>query len=371
VAIAAALGGAIVGSRGDRDEDGDRPRRVGTGTPRAGDPRRAPAAARLTLEQQVGQMLVMSFDGVQAPEYIRRRLRAGEGAGVILFGKNVPDARSLKALTGSLQGAARGGALVATDQEGGPIRSVSFAPPEPSQAALASPETARTAASAGARGLRQGGVNVNLAPVADVATPGSVLSGRAYPGDARAVGRLVKAAVLAHAREGVGATAKHFPGLGRATANTDDAPATVAAQRSDLVASDLPPFRAAAAADVPLVMTSHALYPALDRGRIASQSPIVIERILRGELGFRGAVITDSIEAQAVIARSNVALAAERAVAAGTDLVLMTGSGSWNLIYPRLLRRARASSDFRERVEEAAGRVLELKRRLRLRAPRS
>jgi len=313
----------------------------------------------------------MSFDGVQAPEYIRRRLRSGEGAGVILFGANVPDARSLKALTASLQRAARGGALVATDQEGGQIRSVGFAPPQSSQAALGSPEAARTAASAAARALREGGVNVNLAPVADVATSGSVLSARAYPGGARSVAATVEAAVRAHAREGVAATVKHFPGLGRATQNTDDAPATIDARRSDLEGSDLVPFRVAAGTNVPLVMTSHALYPALDRDRIASQSPIVIERLLRRDLGFRGAVITDSIEAQAVLARSGVAVAAERSLEAGADLVLMTGSGSWSQVYPRLLRRARASSSFRARVGEAAGRVLELKRRLRLRAPRS
>lgn len=139
--------------------------------------------------------------------------------------------------------------------------------------------------------------------------------------------------------------------------------------RAALERSDLRPFRAASRADVPLVMASHALYPAYDRDRIASQSAVLLERVLRRELGFRGVVVTDSIEAEAVIARSNVALAAERAVEAGIDLVLMTGSGSWNEIYPRLLRRARGSADFRARVREAAGRVIALKRRLGLRAP--
>lgn len=308
----------------------------------------------------------MSFDGVEAPEYIRRRLRRGEGSGVILFGKNAPDARSLKALTGSLQRAARGAALVATDQEGGSMRSVSFAPPPSSQGVLRDVAGARSSAAAAARGLREAGVNVNLAPVADVARTGSVLTGRAYPGDARAVSRLVDAAVRAHTSELVAATVKHFPGLGRAGENTDDAPVTIDAPRSELDGADLAPFRAASDAGVPLVMTSHALYPAFDRNRIASQSPVLIERVLRGELGFRGAVVTDSIEARAVIARSGVAVAAERAVAAGADLVLMTGSGSWNLVYPRLLRRARASAGFRARVREAAGRVLKLKRRLGL-----
>jgi beta-N-acetylhexosaminidase len=155
------------------------------------------------------------------------------------------------------------------------------------------------------------------------------------------------------------ATAKHFPGLGRAEVNTDDGSATATA--------DLAPFRAAVEEDVPLVMLAHAVYPALDTRRIASQSPPIATRLLRRGLGYDGVVITDSIEAQAVLDRSNVAVAAERSVRAGADLILTTGSASWNDIYPRLLKLARRSPSFRERVRLSAARVLELKRRLRLR----
>ncbi len=368
VAVAAALTGAVVGSRNGEGDGGER---AGPGrrSVQADPGRRADPAARLTLERQVGQLLVMSFDDVEAPEYIRRRLRRGEGSGVILFGKNASDEGSVKALTATLQQEARGGALLATDQEGGSIRSLAFAPPQSSQGALGDPAAARTSASQGARALRDAGLNVNLAPVADVAQAGSVLAGRAYPGDARAVSPLVGVAVHAHGGERVAATAKHFPGLGRAGENTDDAPVTINASRPELEASDLVPFRAAIGAGVPLVMASHALYPGYDGDRIASQSRVVLGELLRGQMGFRGAVITDSIEARAVIARSGVAVAAERAVAAGADLVLMTGSGSWNLVHPHLLRRARGSAGFRARVREAAGRVLALKRRLGLRVP--
>jgi beta-N-acetylhexosaminidase len=118
------------------------------------------------------------------------------------------------------------------------------------------------------------------------------------------------------------------------------------------------------------VMTSHALYPRLDRTRIASQSPRILGRLLRRELRFKGAAMTDSIEADAVLGRSGVAEAAERSLAAGADMVLMTGSGSWRLAFPRVLARARRDPRFRRRVETAAARVLALKRRLGLRAPR-
>lgn len=207
-------------------------------------------------------------------------------------------------------------------------------------------------------------MNVTLGPVADVAVPGSSLAARAYPGDGAAIGRSAAAAVRAYAQGGVAAEAKHFPGPGRARRNTDDASVTVAASRAALAGSDLAPFRAALAAGVPLVMVSHALYPAYDSARIASQSPLVMRGLLRSRLGFRGVVVTDSIEAQAVLDRSGVAEAAERSVAAGADLVLMTGSGSWRTVYPRLLARARRDPAFARRVRSAAARVGRLQRRL-------
>ena len=143
---------------------------------------------------------------------------------------------------------------------------------------------------------------MNLAPVADVAGPGSVMAGRAFEAD-------VPENVVAASRElldaGVMPTVKHFPGFGRATENTDDAPVTIDASREELE-TDLEPFRAAIDAGVPLVMASHALYPALDPNYIASQSPVVLGELLRDELGFDGVVITDSLEAEAVLARSSV-----------------------------------------------------------------
>jgi beta-N-acetylhexosaminidase len=144
--------------------------------------------------------------------------------------------------------------------------------------------------------------------------------------------------------------------------NTDDSSVDV----SGVLEGDLVPFREAIAADVPLVMLSHARYPALDRNRIASQSRAIVTGLLRRELGFDGVIVTDSIEAQAVLDRSGVARAAERSIRAGADLILTTGSASWSQIHPWLLRRARASAAFRERVRDSAARVLSLKRRLGL-----
>jgi beta-N-acetylhexosaminidase len=139
--------------------------------------------------------------------------------------------------------------------------------------------------------------------------------------------------------------------------NTDDAPATVRVP----LARDLVPFRAAVKEAVPLVMLSHASYPELDPRQIASQSRPIVTGLLRERLGFDGVIVTDSLEAAAVLARSGVADAAERSIRAGADLILMTGSASWNDVFPRLLAEARRDPAFREQIRESAARVLALK----------
>ena len=214
------------------------------------------------------------------------------------------------------------------------------------------------------------GVNVNLAPVADVASvDGSVVAGRAYPGDAADVARLVAAAIRGHETAGVASTAKHFPGIGAATLNTDDAAVTIRSSREELERVDLPPFSAAIETDVPLVMVGHALYPALDRESIASQSAVVMQDLLRDDLGFDGVIVTDSMEAEAVLSRSSTPAAAVTSVGAGADLLLTTSTGSYMPVFERLLREAQRDDDFRARVDESAARVLALKERMGLRPP--
>jgi beta-N-acetylhexosaminidase len=312
----------------------------------------------------VGQVLVIAFAGTTAPDYVRSALREGRAAGVILFKGNVESPAQVRALTGALQQGSGNGALVTTDQEGGEFHTLPWAAPHEGEPALATAGAAAAAARQAARDLRAAGVNVTLAPVADVARPGSALAVRAFPGGAQAVAASVGAVVRAYRAGGVAATAKHFPGLGGASVNTDDAAASVR-----LTADDLAPFKSAVAAGVPLVMVSHALYPNLDAARIASQSPAVMDGLLRQRLGYRGVIVTDSMEAQAVIDRSSIEVAAERALSAGADLLLLTGDGSYRPVAQALVARARRDGAFRARLADAAARVLALKRSLGLRPP--
>ena len=320
---------------------------------------------QLTLRQQVGQTIVLAFNGRGEPAYVARVLRDGQAAGVILFRSNAASPSQLRLLTRSISRSSARSALVAVDQEGGAIRTVSWSGPVHAQRVQVNPGGEARAA---ARGLRRAGVNVTLGPVADLGV-GSSLGERAFAGPPSLVAAATRRAVGGYRGSGVAATAKHFPGLGRASgATTDSTSVTIKATRAEL-AADLAPFKAAVSAGVPLVMSSHARYPALDRSHIASQSRPILQGMLRGDLGFTGVIVTDSLEARAVAATGTLERAARASLSAGNDLLLTTGPGSYRRVYASVLAAAMRDRSFRARVRAAAARVLALKQRIGLSAP--
>ena len=319
------------------------------------------ASTELPLDQQVGQLIVPSFRGTATPAYVRAALRERHAAGVILFGGNIASPAQLRSLTRALR--QQGGRpLVAVDQEGGRIRRVPWVGPIRSEQEQALAGAVRSDAADAATALRALGISVTLAPVADVPfVRNAAIAERAFSSDPSVVSASVQAAVRAWRAGGVAPTVKHFPGMGGASRNTDGAVVTIRRSEAALDRVDLAPFRAAIRAGVPLVMVGHARYPALDRSHIASQSSAIIEGVLRGELGFRGVVITDSLEARASLSTGPITAVAERAIEAGADLVLLTGRGSYQPVYDHLLARAREDPALRARVREAAARVWRLK----------
>jgi beta-N-acetylhexosaminidase len=359
VAAVAFVLGLAVGASGDEEPRQGARERPAAAPEAVRRERAAEAVDRLTLGQQVGRMVVLRFAGTSAPGYVRRVLREGRAAGAILFRDNVVDPDQLRALTAELRDAAAGSRpIICVDQEGGEIRIVPWAAPERTAAEQAAAGAERADARAAGRDLRGAGIGVTLAPVADVpSVDGAALAGRAFSTDPDAAAAAVAESVAGWHDAGVAATVKHFPGLGGATVNTDDGESTIERTRVELEA-DLEPFRAAIEAGTEFVMASHALYTALDAERIASQSPAVIDGLLRQELGFDGVVMTDSLEAAAVLAVADVDEAAVASARAGVDVILTTGRGSYIRVYRALLAEARADPEFRRRVRESAARVL-------------
>jgi beta-N-acetylhexosaminidase len=352
-AAIAFLLGAVLGARGD---DATPP---ATREPAPAPAQRAQAAVeKLTLEQQVGHLVILRFEGTQPPGYVLRALREGRTAGAILFRDNVVSPGQLHTLTGALRKAYGGSPVICVDQEGGDVRTLSWAAPERPAPEQAAAGTVRADAERAGRDLRATGITVTLAPVADVpSVDGAALAGRAFSRDPATAADAIVDAIGGWHAAGVATTVKHFPGLGGATVNTDDGPSTIDRSREELQA-DLAPFRAAIAAGTEFVMASHATYPALDGLHIASQSPAVIDGLLRHDLGYDGVVMTDSLEAAAVRAVGDVEEAAVASVQAGVDVILTTGRGSYIHVYRALLARARSDPEFRARVRAAAARVL-------------
>ena len=304
-------------------------------------------------------MVILRFAGTEPPEYVRRALREGRTAGAILFRDNVADPAQLRRLTRALRRASpRIEPLICVDQEGGPIRILPWAEPERAAPEQQAWGLVREDSAAAARDLRAAGVTVTLAPVADVPTvEGAAMADRAFTTDPDAAAAAVAESVGGWHEGGVATTVKHFPGLGGATVNTDEGPAVIERTREQLD-DDLQPFVTAIGMETEFVMVGHATYPALDGEHIASQSPAVVAGLLRDELGFEGGAMTDSLEAAAVQAVSDVEEAAVASARAGIDVILTTGQGSFTRVQRALLAEARRDPEFRERVRASAARVL-------------
>jgi beta-N-acetylhexosaminidase len=217
-----------------------------------------------------------------------------------------------------------------TDQEGGQVRRLPGAPTlsEKQIGQLSNGTAAARAAGSGAgHNLRAAGINVNLAPVLDVYRQrGNFIDQlqRSYSHNPATVAALGAAFVAAQQRTGVAATAKHFPGLGSATRSQDTDARIVALRVSPaaLRSVDEAPYRDAIAGGLKLVMTSWAIYPALDPRLPAGLSPAVIQGELRGRLGFRGVTITDAIDAGALTPFGTLSRRAVLAASAGADLIV-------------------------------------------------
>ncbi|TML55056.1 MAG: glycoside hydrolase family 3 protein, partial [Actinobacteria bacterium] len=271
------------------------------------------------LEPAAAACLFPGFDGLTAPEWVRRR---GYG-GVVLFARNVRDPEQVAELTSSL---AR--LLVAVDEEGGDVTRLEAADGSsfPGNLALGAVDdvalTRRVAAAIGGE-LAAVGVNFDLAPVADlIVDPANPIVGvRSFGSDPALVSRHVSAFVEGLQSVGVAACAKHFPGHGESLADSHLELPSVETDRETLYARALPPFAAAVEAGVRAVMTAHIRFTALD-GEPATLSAKVIG-LLRSELGFGGLVMTDALEMRAITATAGLEGGAVRALAAGADALCL------------------------------------------------
>jgi beta-N-acetylhexosaminidase len=315
------------------------------------------------LDRLAAACLQPSFPGYVVPDWVARWLERGLG-GITLFAYNVRDPEQVAELTGALR-AERGALLVSIDEEGGDVTRLeaehgSSYPGNLALGAVDDVALTKKVAGAIAGELAAAGVNLNLAPVADTNTNprNPVIGVRSFGSDPELVARHVSAFVAGTQRQGVAACAKHFPGHGDTAADSH--------RELPVVGGDLDgallPFRAAVDAGVQAMMAGHLLVPALDDVP-ATLSRRISSGLLRGELGFKGLLVTDALEMAAVSETFGLEEAAVRALIAGSDSL---GLGhdlheeAVERVHAAIVGAVRSGRLAEERLAEAAERVAAL-----------
>lgn len=336
------------------------------------DPAPAPSAAsKLALGHLAGLRIVVGFEGGEAPDPVRRMIRTGRASGAILFASSFRSRAAGRRLVGELQAIPRPAGLrdpllVMIDQEGGLVKRIDGAPGVSARemgargAGFSREQGERTAAN-----LRDVGVNVDLAPVLDVARPGGTIAETDRGFGSTAANVTATAVPFAEGLEagGVAATAKHFPGMGAARINTDFAVQRIGLSKETLRRVDEAPYRRFIDSGGAMVMLSTAIYPAFSPKPAAFARPIVTGE-LRDRLGFEGVAITDALNSVAVRAFGGPAKAGLAATRAGVDLLLFADANAGVRAYNALLRRLRSGSLSRSTFEKSATRTLRLRHRL-------
>ncbi|WP_197681770.1 glycoside hydrolase family 3 N-terminal domain-containing protein [Actinopolymorpha singaporensis] len=333
--------------------------------------------AGMSRAQRVGQLIMsaVSTSGVTSSELdVLRRDHVG---GVILMGHTYAGANHVRSVTNRTQSVAptvagsRVGLLVATDQEGGKVQVLngpgfSAIPTAVVQGQWLTAQLRQRAAEWG-RQLRGAGVNLDLAPVVDVVPPNLVSANhpigrlsREYGNDPETVARQSSAFVRGLGQSRVESALKHFPSLGHVVGNTDfsaDVVDDVTTRSGDFVL----PYRSGTQAGAGFVMASLARYTRIDPANLSVFSPVLLRDVLRGQLGFRGVVISDDLGAAVAVHSVSPGKRATRFLSAGGDMVLTVDPSTVDAMTSAVLSRVSSDTSFRAHVDASVHRVLTAK----------
>jgi beta-N-acetylhexosaminidase len=323
---------------------------------------------RLTLEEKVGQLFCLGFQGYEPDGETRDVLDVVRPGGFLIFQRNIEGFDQIYELTSGLREMFPVPPFIAIDHEGGRVdRLKQIFGPIPSMPELAASGTAqlRIGARIIAAELEATGFNVDFAPVLDLRRPGSIIAERSLSPDPEEVARLAGAFIEELTKRGIVACAKHFPGLGAAVADPHFALPRIDKTRRQIQQEDVVPF-ASVFETSGMIMVSHAHYPGLgdEKTLPASISSRVIEGFLRKKLGYKGVVITDDLVMGAITGFGLTPELFLRAFEAGNDILLF--SQSTPLVedaFRTILKAVRGSTSLRERLDESVDRILSLKGR--------
>lgn len=323
--------------------------------------------ASMSKTEKIGQMVMIGIQGTKVDDDSLYMLNQYHMGGVILFDRNMESPEQVKQLTSDLQAQSNEKVplFIGIDEEGGDVvRMAEKLTPPPSQKEIGATgdiEQAKTWAIKTAKSLKDMGINVNFAPVADVGSNDK----RSYSTDTNTVIDFVRAATKGYQQENIIYSLKHFPGIGKGKVDSHVDSSSIDVTKEILMAEDIIPFKTIIDENEPndyFILVSHLKYPALDEEYPASLSSKIMTDLLRNELGYKGIIITDDMEMGAVANHNDFRSIGVKAVKAGVDIVLVCHEYEHQQeVYLGLLDAVNSGEISQERIDESVKRIIKVK----------
>ena len=329
--------------------------------------------SHMTLDQKLGQMMLIETGyTTYSWEVNNMVVNMHAGATIIYSPQNVTDPQQLHDYIAALQQHADLPLMVSIDEEGGVVDRLGqfygYHPSAASMAASGDPQQAAQWGAATATELQGLGINTDLAPVVDVRTiPNAVEYTRLFGDDPATVDRYAGAFMQGLQQNGVIACLKHWPGIGSISEDPHKTLPIITRSRADLESTDFAPFRSLLSLDPGMIMVTHVIVPTIDPDMPATLSPKVVDGVLRGELGYDGVVMTDSLYMEGIALRYDLGEAAVLSVIAGDDLLEGAyNSYTMNLMISSLRTAISQGRISPARIDQSVRRILMLKARFGL-----
>lgn len=323
--------------------------------------------ASMSQTEKLGQMVMIGIQGTKVDDDSLYMLNQYHMGGVILFDRNMESPEQVKQLTSDLQAQSNEKVplFIGIDEEGGDVvRMAEKLTPAPSQKEIGATgdiEQAKTWAIKTAKSLKDMGINVNFAPVADVGSNDK----RSYSTDANTVIDFVRAATKGYQQENIIYSLKHFPGIGKGKVDSHIDSSSIDVAKEVLMTEDILPFKTIIDESDPndyFILVSHLKYLALDEEYPASLSSKIMTDLLRNKLGYKGIIITDDMEMGAVANHNDFRSIGVNAVKAGADIVLVCHEYKHQQeVYLGLLDAVNSGEISQERIDESVKRIIKVK----------
>ena len=321
----------------------------------------------MSQTEKLGQMVMIGIQGTKVDDDSLYMLNQYHMGGVILFDRNMDSPEQVKQLTSDLQAQSNEKVplFIGIDEEGGDVvRMAERLTPPPSQKEIGATgdiEQAKTWAIKTAKSLKDIGINVNFAPVADVGSNDK----RSYSTDTNTVIDFVRAATKGYQQENIIYSLKHFPGIGKGKVDSHIDSSSIDVAKEVLMTEDILPFKTIIDENDPndyFILVSRLKYPALDEEYPASLSSKIMTDLLRNELGYKGIIITDDMEMGAVANHNEFRSIGVNAVKAGADIVLVCHEYEHQQeVYLGLLDAVNSGEISQERIDESVKRIIKVK----------